>query len=499
MAKITKTLNGFFLRTSKKEGVAPLYLTIKKSGVCLTLSSGINVDIKNWTYAIQKTQRWNEYSNTEEGKRVSDLMDKVNAGVDELVRNGVSDGEAYRNLFQGIVSYKEHLENEKACIDNLDHIVAFYEYFIDGIESGLFTHHGDRPYKTNTIKHWKEFRPIITSFCNQYDTFNDIDRLYAARFNQFLENRGYMKQTANIHIGMMRKLCNHAYEFGKNENPESLNVWKRHSVEKKDIKTSIYLTEEELDALYEMKLSGRDEIVRDIFFLGYLSWQRWGDYSKFNRSNFKTNQSGIPVIALTQEKTGNYVEIPIVDARIDSICKKYNYKFPTVTKGEAERRLRKIMMQLSKQVQSLNEKFVTNISIQERKSEQNFHRLTIKKKKGEKLIEKERIAYYRLKSYCFDADNGLLFERDENGNILKPKYMMVSTHTSRRSSITNGYKSGVFDSRELMSMSGHSTEKIMLDYIKIGTSEQAKRVYEKMKKMQEEKQQKNAKVYRMAQ
>lgn len=464
----------------------------------MTLSSGIEVEIDKWTYAIQKAQRWNDYTNTEQGARVSDLMDKINVGVDELVSNGVTDKQAYLNLFRGIVSYKEHLENEKANVDNLDHIIAFYEYFVDGIESGLFTYHDKQRYKANTIKHWREFRSIIVNFCSQHDTFNDIDLLYAARFNQYLEEKGLLKQTANIHIGMMRKLCNMAAELGKNSNPASLNVWKSHRIERNDIKTAIYLTEEELEALYGMELDGRNDLARDIFFLGYLSWQRFGDYSTFSKSNFTINKAGVPVIALTQQKTGKYVEIPIVDERIEAICRKYNYSFPELKRTEANERLKVIMRKLADIVPSMNEKFATILSVSERRSEQHFKELCEKKRRGEKFNSNETHMYYWLGLRAYDKENGILFERNEKGEALKPKYMLVTTHTSRRSSITNAYKSGVFDSRELMSMSGHKTEKIMLDYIKVGTSEQAKRVYEKMKKMKDGQSKKDARIYRMA-
>ena len=63
----------------------------------------------------------------------------------------------------------------------------------------------------------------------------------------------------------------------------------------------------------------------------------------------------------------------------------------------------------------------------------------------------------------------------------KCKWELVSSHTARRSAVTNMYKSGLLDKREMMAISGHTTEKIFEDYIKLGTFEQAKRIAEKLK------------------
>ncbi|MBP5778038.1 MAG: hypothetical protein J6W56_10875 [Prevotella sp.] len=37
-----------------------------------------------------------------------------------------------------------------------------------------------------------------------------------------------------------------------------------------DKRAEIYLTDEEIDAMYDMELTGENEIVRDIFLLGYM-------------------------------------------------------------------------------------------------------------------------------------------------------------------------------------------------------------------------------------
>ena len=66
---------------------------------------------------------------------------------------------------------------------------------------------------------------------------------------------------------------------GYNKNAVSLRVWKDRTVKETEKRAEIYLTDEEIDAMYAMKLTGMNEIVRDIFLLGYFSCQRYSDYS----------------------------------------------------------------------------------------------------------------------------------------------------------------------------------------------------------------------------
>ena len=60
-------------------------------------------------------------------------------------------------------------------------------------------------------------------------------------------------------------------------------------------------------------------------------------------------------------------------------------------------------------------------------------------------------------------------------------YEVNNNQTSRRSLITNLYKSGELDDRQIMAISGHQTMKVYEEYIKMGTAEQARRIYEKIK------------------
>lgn len=70
--------------------------------------------------------------------------------------------------------------------------------------------------------------------------------------------------------------------------------------------------------------------------------------------------------------------------------------------------------------------------------------------------------------------------RDAKGYVVKPRYDLVSSHTARRSGITNLYLTGLFDSFQMMSVSGHKDEKTFNEYIKLSSDEIADAIAKKL-------------------
>ncbi len=80
-----------------------------------------------------------------------------------------------------------------------------------------------------------------------------------------------------------------------------------------------------------------------------------------------------------------------------------------------------------------------------------------------------------------------LFERNKHGEVVRSKYEQICSHTARRSGTTNLYKLGVLSDLELRSITGHESQKNFEGYIRIGISEQAQRVGDKIKAAMEAK------------
>ena len=459
----------FFLRTQKEAGEGTLYITIQRRTPKVSLrfvSTGITVDVQTWNRANRSISAWNKFAATDEGIRLSQRMAVVTQTVDELFDSGRIGGNEDKGVIEEALRELAHAEAYKANEEvqrirkeeetrRHHRIVGFYDYFVEGISQGTVRLADGRRYSDGTVTQWKNFGRLLREYCPESATFEDIDRRFAEGFMTYLEGKGFMALTVNKNLAHFKALCNMAAEEGVNVNAVSLRVWKRKAVKNDEKRAEIYLTDEELNALYDMRLQGRQEQVRDVFFIGCLTGQRFSDYSTLTVTNFRKADNGMDIIGLTQKKTGTYVELPVWDMRLKEIAERWNYHFPKIEKTELNKTIKAILKDLSATVPSLQERYATMLSVQEKNLESR---------------------------YAAEHNGEQLYERDSLGNVTKAKWELVSSHTARRSSITNLYKSGVLDTREMMSISGHKDSKVFDEYIKVSVSEQAQRVGEKLRK-----------------
>ena len=73
-------------------------------------------------------------------------------------------------------------------------------------------------------------------------------------------------------------------------------------------------------------------------------------------------------------------------------------------------------------------------------------------------------------------------ETDLNGNVIVPRYDCVTSHTARRTGITNMYLSHKYTILQMMHVCGHKTQKTFMDYIKLSSEEIADEIAEMTKK-----------------
>ena len=441
----------YFLRTKETKGRANLYIEVRKRTpkIRALVCTNVPVDIQTWERVNKSPKIWENYRQTEEGKALSDKLDLIEASINDAIVNGIDiddvhyvieDGNSPINsmilnaavekiVMREIAERKRQEREEKTekKKQKMQSIIGFYEYFLNGIKNDDILHHNGEHYEASTITVWVSFGKHLREYVPKEMTFAEIDKPFADKFSTFLEKKGMMPYTVSKYVVCFRKLCNLAAEEGINSNAVSLKVWKERVVNTNEKRAELYLSDDELDELYKMQLTGTDDEVRDLFLLGNFSCQRFSDYGFYSLDNFKKTESGTAVISLYQKKTGTYLEIPILDERV-----------------------------------------------------------------GGKLNDSERSQYGKLKKYAAEHNGSPLFERNNSGDVIMPKYELISSHTARRSGITNLYKLGIFDTRELMALSGHKSERVFENYIKVGVSEQADRIAEKMRLAQKAKAKKKA-------
>lgn len=327
---------------------------------------------------------------------------------------------------------QEGIEAEKAKIWN------YLSRFCADIKSGKRLNGNDR-YSTGTVKSWHSFMRLYDDFDKKHQyTWEMVNREFTARFLAYMEKHNYMITAQNKYLVTFRALVGYAYTDGVHNNNRATQCFSKKKIDEKDKAAEIYLTSAELQALYEMPLTGLQEQVRDIFLVGCYTCQRVSDYNNISPDSFTTTAKGTPIIRLTQQKTHTEVKIPIMNPNLQAICEKYGYNLPSVVDVILNRYIKEILKELSETVPSLAVKVRTKLTMKQRKQED---------------------------------DGRITVERNSKGEVMMPRYNCVTTHTARRSGITNMYLTHKYTILQMMHVSGHKTQKTFMDYIKLSSDE----------------------------
>ncbi|MBK8482812.1 MAG: phage integrase SAM-like domain-containing protein [Saprospiraceae bacterium] len=179
---------------------------------------------------------------------------------------------------------------------------------------------------------------------------------------------------------------------------------------------NIALTKEDLSTIYEMDLSGKSNLdyIRDLFLIGCYTAQRWGDYSKINKSQIHGN-----LIDLIQEKTTDRVVIPIKPS-LRKILNKYPNGLPKTTEQTFNRKIKEIA-EIAGFTEIIN-------------------------------IKETRGGITEVNAYS--------------------KSELISSHTARRTAATLMFKEGI-PPISIMILTGHKTESSFMKYIKVTEEENA--------------------------
>lgn len=199
-----------------------------------------------------------------------------------------------------------------------------------------------------------------------------------------------------------------------------------------------YLNEEEIKSLEDLNdLPEYLENARDLFLVGYETGQRISDYLRFDADMIKVID-GVTLIEFIQKKTKKQMLLPL-SKRVLRILEKRDGEFP-----------RRIS----------DQKFNDYIKLVCEKAEINQKVLGVKKIK--KLLDEN------------DKDSGIW--RGVAGYYTKSE--LISGHTARRSFCTNRY--GKWATSDIMYFSGHSSEAMLLQYIKAKPVERALQIFKNL-------------------
>lgn len=279
-----------------------------------------------------------------------------------------------------------------------------------------------------TIRSYKQTKKRLEEYEKHYNTrltFEAINMSFYSKFNLFMEFSGYSMNTIGKHVKSLKTFFNYALTEGYTSNQKFKS--KEFKV-KKEITTEIYLTTEEIIAMFEKDLSKYPSLehARDVFLIGCYTGQRISDYNNLKKEDI-VELDGVQYFKIRQKKNLRYsrtVMCPITKEMREIMDTRYN-GFPPHKIAESD----------------LNE----NI-----------------KQVGQMLGINEPVKCEITKGGVFTTE-------------MISKYDLIKSHTARRSFCTNKYKAGmsVFD---IMLFSGHTTEKEFYKYIRIKDQERASHI-----------------------
>jgi integrase len=443
------TSNFFISRYTKESATeAPLYFRIrKKNPKCdLLISTFVTVNVAKWENAHKNIDSLAKYEQSKTGADVIERCEKAYNAATAIVNSGITDIKIIKKaVFNAVnsddlkeaetaIAEKNRIdqEAERKAIEERERcengVVNCCDRLVKGIKTGEITFIRKQKvtkYSDASVKRWTAFQKVLNAYYkeNPFD-WEDIDDTFYLRWTNYLRKSGYMEMTIAKLSASLKHLV--IYFRGKDA---AQSIHKSFDVDKTLKVAEIFLTKEELQALYDMKLSGLKEQVRDLFLIGCYSVQRFSDYSRITKENLSVSPSGNKVIRFKQKKTGVEAPIPILDDNMIKILEKYDYNVPQISDVVFNRYLKDVCEELSATVPSL----------------------AVEVKTALKQSERKDIDGYKL---------------NEDGTIMRPRYECVSSHTARRTAITLMFLSGRYTIRQIMFLSGHKTETQCIEYIK---------------------------------
>jgi integrase len=432
-------VNFYLKKAEKTTGRSLIYLQYKYKGLKLTYTFGETIDPNNWNKKKQRVK-----SNTEttaDGQHsLNDLLDNLvkvtQKAYNSEIKNGTPLPGTLKKYLDDFIDQNKNEDRKKAGNPTLYNL-------IDRFISGEIKKKGNVEKSTNTLDNYAATKKHLQAFEKEYGYKIDFDTItldFFYTYTNFLK-KGYpdinrkgekirVKLSTNTiakDIVFLKVFMNKAVKLGYTSNIEFKND--EFFVKEQDT-DAVYLKENEIEHLFRFTAKNRKlEDVKDKFVFGSLSGLRYSDYNNVGEEHI-IEEAGEPFIKIKTQKTGEIVFIP---------C------HPIVLE--------------------IFEKYKDNPSrLPKRISNQKFNEY--------------------IKLVCQDA--GLTETGRLSTGPSKPLYECITSHTARRSFCTNLYLQG-FPVIEIMKISGHTTERSFMKYIKVSKLDTAKRLSTHMKKMWENK------------
>ena len=302
---------------------------------------------------------------------------------------------------------------------------TFSDQFINQSKNRIIDNTG-RTLSNRTIKEYERTLDLLKDFekIHRYPiSFESINMDFYGLFIDYLENLDFSLNTIGKFIKQLKVFMNAALEENLHTN---ISFKSRRFIKPSSKSTQIYLNEKELKKIIDIDYNEdpKRDNARNLFLIGAYTGLRVSDFNGLSKSNIH-EIDGKRFFKVIVKKTGKYLPIPIHPV-VEKILEKNNGNLPKYMPEQ----------HINLELKKIGAKAKLNDNV------------VIKKVKGGKEITEH-----------------------------KKKYELIGNHTGRRSFCTNAYFAGM-PTLDIMAISGHTSEKVFLDYLKITADERALKISE---------------------
>ncbi len=407
-----------------------IYFEFRNSAGTIRLRTSTGFFISNKKDWDSKNQRLKipsaVFGATEINNKLIDGMYKFNKSMNGINENESSEAIIKKLMLSAFDKLSVEEKRKEQEFKSKHNLIDYYDWYLEyyAKHNSPFTKKVLSPASLKTYKTGlSRLKEYIAARKLKSFSFNDCNREFYDDYIAYLTDCNYSKNYIGTIIQKLKTILGFAFDEGVHQNTE---FKKSYFAKLKEEIDHIYLTKAELDRILELTINDeRLDCVRDIFIICCYTGLRISDMSSLLKKDTQVifEEDGVYYFSLRQAKTSKPVIIPL-NSTVMKIVEKYDGNLPNY-----------------------------------------IHQNTIN---------------IHIKSICKKAKikENYTFTRTVGGKsieITAPKHKLVSCHTARRTFCTNAYKSGI-PVQDIMSVSGHKSERVFLSYVKVDKIENAKRI-----------------------
>jgi integrase len=397
----------FLYRSTKENANLNLRLLFRYNDKDYVFGAKTKEEVSKYYWTKQHKKNSKDIGITNLKTEINNSLNKVENHVLKAF-NSVNTININKEWLQTQIDYYYNPPQQKKEIPT--DLIKYIDYYIDYRKNEI---------TKSTLKKIKVVKQLLIRFeasRNQTIFINEINDSFKNEFINYCKKELYASGTIQRAFVWIKTFCKHARFLGLEVHYqlEGLNIKRSKKSDK------IYLTFEDLTKIENIsknKLTDSLENAKDWLITSCYTGQRVSDFMRFTDEQIRI-EDGKHLIEFTQKKTGKNMTVPL-HSKVLEILKKRNGKFPYKISDQKYNDFIKTVCELAE----LNQPT-----------------------KGSKMKETEkssRIYRKQLGTY--------------------KKHELITSHIGRRSFATNFY--GKIPTTYLIYITGHSTEKMFLNYI----------------------------------